>query len=135
MSVISKLTTTIAETALPDAAQAQPDLLAELTALSARTVERNGGQSFASTAGRVAHEGATQLTSTMHTNPKVIARELDLSVRQVKDAIHALKGELNIGGTRSNPDFVIDTSNGDAFVQVGSNRAGELAGNLLSFVN
>ncbi|MFF4596750.1 Hint domain-containing protein [Amycolatopsis sp. NPDC001319] len=47
-----------------------------------------------------------------------IAKSLDRSVREVKDAIHAVKRQGKLGGARSNPDIMVDVNTGEVHTKL-----------------
>ena len=46
-----------------------------------------------------------------------IASKLGYSKKEIEDAIHKLKSKSKIGGSSKNPDLLIDTNTGDAFIR------------------
>ncbi len=75
-----------------------------------------------------------QLARKFTDNPAKIAQAIGRSVKQVKDAIHKVKGALGRGGPRKNPDVVVDQQTGNVYPKTPDGGVGELIGNIFDYL-
>ena len=66
--------------------------------------------------------------------PGQIADRFDASVRQVKDAIHAVKQNMPRSGPVRNPDVMVDLETGEVYPQIEGGGVGDSIGNILDYL-
>lgn len=116
----------------PVAAQSKDELLADLLKFQ---VQRIDGGSFAEETARQVRSRATGgvgARTDLLQNERKIARKLDVSVTQVRDAIHSVK-ESKIPGARRNGDVWVDVKSGEVYpVRTDGSAGDDSIGNLLA---
>lgn len=81
-----------------------------------------------------AEEAAKQRAARLLTRPNQIAQKTGYSTRQIKDAIHAVKNEIQ-GGFRLNPDVGVDINTGETYVQLpGGGMSEDSIGNIFDYL-
>lgn len=109
--------------------------VAEGTVLLSQASDASGSSSGSSSGGsRGGDSSGSGSGANLSSRPSQIADRLRFSVREVKDAIHAVKTNMPRSGPVRNPDVMVDLETGEVYPQLEHGGVGDSIGNIFDYL-